>query len=159
MGGTNTHTHTHFFTRFSTVTLEKIVRVETIPACEKSGRVLSALSVCPAAERRDGGADGEKDKLNVCVCVCESHRETHSDAHTHTSRQASLCTQESAVKYQGEALTHTHTGGGSSHGVEIFTCRLGRKRGVKGIDWWGGQATYTHTHGSGRGVLPVCGRA
>lgn len=72
--------------------------------------------VCPSVLRqRDRQADSEK-----TVSVCESHCEgpaippPHSavsrlNTRRHTRWQTSQCTQESAVKYRGEALTHTHT--------------------------------------------------
>lgn len=112
---------THTFTLWQSL-LEKTVRVYIIPACEK---VACCLSICPAADRQ---VDKSDRRWKDTVSVCDSHwgtsrptfsseqtkhtltyAETHAHAHTHSRRQASQCTQESAVKYQGEALMHTQT--------------------------------------------------
>lgn len=65
-----------------------------------------------------------------CVCVCVWKAATHEglatpqsavgrpNTHTHKRRQAGQCTQESAVKHQGEALSDTHT---HTYGEEVWT--------------------------------------
>lgn len=112
---------THTFTLWQSL-LEKTVRVYIIPACEK---VACCLSICPAADRQVDKSDRQwKDTVSVCDSHCEgraaphsavnrlntpSRTQKHTHTHTHSRRQASQCTQESAVKYQGEALMHTQT--------------------------------------------------
>ena len=95
-------------------------------------KVACCLSVCPAAETQTGRQTDSEKTVSVCESHCEgtscpefsseqtkhTQTHTHARARTHTHRQASQCTQESAVKYQGEALTHTRTGGGLD---EVYT--------------------------------------
>lgn len=73
--------------------------------------------VClPVLQRqRDSQADGEK-TVSVCESHCEGVATPHSavnrlNTRRPTRRHASQCTQESVVKYRGEALSHTEVAG------------------------------------------------
>lgn len=117
---TQSHTHMHSYTQVilshsytcliwlrrlkdeykHTSTLEKTVHVKIIPAPWKKWR-----GVCVSVpQRRDGQTETDSEDT-VSVRAAGPHSAVNR-ANTRW-RQASQCTQESAVKYQGEARTHT----------------------------------------------------
>lgn len=73
------------------------------------GKGRDALSACPAADRRTSSDRRRDDTVSVCVTAILRDGPPHIQQWTETHSTRQVWTQESAVKHQSEALTHTHT--------------------------------------------------
>lgn len=91
--------------------------------------------VCPSLWRTQSVTDRQMVQIHS-QCVWKPRR---GWSHPTFSSKVSQCTQESAVKYQGETVTHTHTHTGDRFRWCVDTH-------IFSYYWQGGQNSHSQTH-------------